>query len=472
MPRHSRFGWLKARVPMYRLFITIFLWFWIAAWGIFATVFLINDLKGIRPVSAPSMYATIAPILAAEAVRTYEVGGADAFARFTQSSSHPDRRIFLLDGFYKDVSGGALTDDGLEVAHAARNGQLVMLGSNIAAYKFISTSGRPYVLLIYLTKSLRIQLIEALWGRNLPFAMGLMLLVTLLCFALAYHIAAPIHSIQSTARRVAQGDLKARVPSNVAKRFDELAALGKDFDSMVDRLEMLIETERNLLNSVSHELRSPLARINLVVAMLKQRYASDADDMLQHLDRDVARIDVLIGQLLILSRLESGLSSSEREDVDVAELVEEVVADCNFEAEASGKSVTFRTTNALLIKGADQHALRSACENVIRNAVRFTQPGTNVEVVLDVDRDALEPQGILSIRDYGPGVPEESLVAIFQPFYRIAAEGQASDGNGLGLAIAAEAVRLHRGTISASNHRPTGLEITVRIPVNRETEIP
>ena len=454
---------------MYRLFLTIFLWFWVAAWGIFATVLLIDDLKGIRQVSAPSMYATIAPILAAEAVRTYEVGGAAAFARFTQSSSLPDRRIFLLDGFYKDVLGGALTNDGLEVAHAARNGQLVMLGSNIAAYKFVSASGRPYVLLIYLTKSLRIELIEALWGKNLPYAIGLMLLVTVLCLMLAYHIAAPIHGIQSTARRVAQGDLKARVPGNVAKRYDELAALGKDFDSMVDRLEMLIESQRDLLNSVSHELRSPLARINLVVAMLKQRYASETDEMFSHLDRDVARIDVLIGQLLALSRLESGVSSSEREDVDMAQLAEWTVADCNFEAEASGKSVSFHTTGVFLLKSANPHALRSACENVIRNAVRFTQPGTNVEVVLNVDQKAVEPLGILSIRDCGPGVPEESLDAIFQPFYRIGGEGQGPEGNGLGLAIAAEAIRLHRGTISASNLCPKGLEVTIRLPIGLDT---
>ncbi|MBB5060868.1 signal transduction histidine kinase [Granulicella aggregans] len=434
-------------------------------------VFLINDLKGIRQVYAPSMYATIAPVLAAEAVRTYEVGGPDAFAVFSQRDFHQNRRIFLLDGFYKDVLGGSLTDDGLRVAHATRNGQLFMLGRNIAAYKLVSASGRPYILLIYLTKSLWIELIDALVGRNLPYTIGLFLLVTALCFVLAYHIAAPIHSIQSTARRVAQGDLKARVPSNVAKRFDELSALAKDFDSMVDRLELLIETQRSLLNSVSHELRSPLARINLAVAMLKERYAADADDMLQHLDRDVERIDVLIGQLLILSRLESGLSSSEREEVDLAQLVEGTVADCHFEAEASGKSVSLHTAGAFLLRSADPHALRSACENVIRNAVRFSQPGTNVEVLLAIDRNGSEPQVTLSVRDYGPGVPEEALDAIFQPFYRIAGDGQEPDGNGLGLAIAAEAIRLHRGTISASNCRPIGLEITIRLPGDLDMDI-
>jgi signal transduction histidine kinase len=289
--------------------------------------------------------------------------------------------------------------------------------------------------------------------------------VTLLCFALAYHIASPIHSIQSTARRVAQGDLKARVPASVSTRFDELAALAKDFDSMVGRLDLLIQTQKNLLNSVSHELRSPLARINLSVALLKKRYSADADDMFQRLDRDVARIDVLMGQLLTLSRLEAGLSSAEREDVDFAQLVEETAADCNFEAEASGKSVSLRTRGPVILENADPHALRSACENVIRNAVRFTQPETNVEVVLEVDRSTPEPVGILSIRDHGPGVPKESLDAIFQPFYRISGDGQGTDGNGLGLAIASEAIRLHRGTISAANRRPTGLEITIRLPI-------
>jgi two-component system sensor histidine kinase CpxA len=318
--------------------------------------------------------------------------------------------------------------------------------------------------MLYLKSDLR-QIEDALLGDGLPFTISLVLLVTLLCLGLAYHIASPIHSIQSTARRVAQGDLKARVPSSVSRRFDELAALAKDFDWMVSRLDSLIQTQKKLLNSVSHELRSPLARINISLALLRNRFAADSDDLFQRLDRDVVRIDLLMGQLLTLSRLESGFSSAEKGDVDFAQLVEEVAADANFEAQALGKSVSLQTTGSIILRNADPHALRSACENIIRNAVRFTPPASDVQIVLEVDRSGPEPLAFLSVRDHGPGVPEDSLRAIFQPFYRVTQDGEATGGNGLGLAIASEAIRLHRGTIRAENLRPTGLEIIIQLPV-------
>jgi two-component system, OmpR family, sensor histidine kinase CpxA len=454
---------------VYRLFLTICLWFWVTAWGMLSIVFLGFQLRGMREVSAPNMYAVVAPILAAEAVRTYESSGPQAFARFSQSDvANKREQLFLLDGFYKDVLSRPLTSDGLRVARAAKNGQLLMLRNDVAAYRFISLSGRPYILMLYLKPSLS-KFGAAVFGEGLPYTISLIVLVTLLCFALAYHIAAPIQSIQSTARRVAQGDLKARVPASVSKRFDELSALAKDFDSMVSRLDLLIQTQKNLLNSVSHEIRSPLARINLSVAILKRRHSEDSDDMFQRLDRDVARVDLLMGQLLTLSRLEAGLSSAEREDVDLTELVEAAAADSNFEAEASGKSVSFRATDEIILGNADPHALRSACENVIRNAVRFTRRGTDVEVVLEVEQGTLGRLAIVTIRDYGPGVPEESLQAIFAPFYRIGGDPEGADGNGLGLAIASEAIRLHHGTISAANRRPIGLEITIRLPIAFET---
>jgi len=417
------------------------------------------------------MYATVAPILAAEAAKTYESGGPQAFARFSQSSvDDHEHQLFLLDGFYKDVLSRPLTNDGLRAAHAAKNGQLVVLRAHIAAYKFVSPSGHPYILLLYLKSGLR-EIGDALLGEGLPYTTSLILLVTLLCFALAHHIASPIHSIQTTARRVAEGDLKARVPASVSRRFDELSFLAKDFDSMVSRLGLLIQTQKNLLNSVSHELRSPLARINLSVALLKRRRAVDDDDIFQRLDRDVARIDLLMGQLLILSRLEAGLSSGEREDVDLVQLMEEVAADCNFEAQASGKSVTLYSSGSVILGHADPYALRSACENIIRNAVRFTPPGSDVEVVLEVDRSAPEPLVAVIVRDHGSGVPEDSLQAIFQPFYRICGDAEGMEGAGLGLAIASEAIRLHRGTVKAANLQPTGLAITIRLPITSETAL-
>ena len=451
---------------MYRLFLKIFFWYWLTAWGMIAIVLLGSRLTAMRKVSsAPNMYAMVAPIMAAEAVKAYESGGPEAFARFSQGDNrNSGRQLLLLDGFYKDVLSRPLTEDGLRAAHAAKDGQLVVLRGRIAAYKFVSSSGHPYILMLYMKSDLR-QIGEILWGEGLPFSISLILLVTLLCFALAYHIASPIHSIQATARRVAQGDLKARVPSSVSRRFDELAPLAKDFDSMVNRLDSLIQNQKNLLNSVSHELRSPLARINISLALLRNRCPADSDDLFQRLDRDVVRIDLLMGQLLTLSRLEARVSSAEREDVDFAQLVEEVAADANFEAQALGKSVSFQTTASIILRNADPHALRSACENIIRNAVRFTPPGSDVQIVLEVDRSAPEPLASLSIRDHGPGVPESSLPAIFQPFYRINSDGEKTGGNGLGLAIASEAIRMHRGTIRAENLRPTGLQIIIQLPV-------
>jgi len=454
---------------MYRLFLKIFFWYWLTAWGMIAVVLLGSRLTSMRQVySAPSMYATVAPIMAAEAVKAYESGGAEAFARFSQSNKRDrERQLFLLDGFYKDVLSRPLTEDGLRAAHAGKDGQLVVLRGRIAVYKFVSSSGHPYILMLYMKSNLR-QIGEILWGEGLPFSISLILLVTLLCFALAYHIASPIHSIQATARRVAQGDLKARVPPSVSRRFDELAPLARDFDSMVNRLDSLIQNQKNLLNSVSHELRSPLARINISLALLRNRCPADSDDLFQRLDRDVVRIDLLMGQLLTLSRLEARVSSAEREDVDFAQLVEEVAADANFEAQVMGKSVSFQTSGSIILRNADPHALRSACENIIRNAVRFTPPGSDVQIVLEVDRNAPEPQAFLSIRDHGPGVPEGSLQAIFQPFYRISGDGEKTGGNGLGLAIASEAIRMHRGTIRAENLRPTGLEIIIQLPVTSD----
>jgi signal transduction histidine kinase len=268
---------------------------------------------------------------------------------------------------------------------------------------------------------------------------------------------------------VAKGDLNVRAPVQIAKRHDELAALALDFDSMVERIGSLVHSQKNLLNTVSHELRSPLARLNMSLGLLRRQSSQESEELIERMEHDVERIDGLMGQLLTLSRLEAGISSSARENVNLTQLIQEVVADGNFEAQGSGKSVRLEPSDDFFIEKADQSALRSACENIIRNAIRYAPPGTAVDVLLRQDQNSLPPQVSLCVRDCGPGVPREFLAKIFQPFFRVkATPGECSHhkGNGLGLAIAYEAIRLHKGSIVASNLSPLGLALEIKLPTS------
>jgi signal transduction histidine kinase len=470
MNSKSKIFRFRDRVPVHRLFVKIFSWFWVTALVIIGIIFVGRRLMDLRPIDSSSMYASVASMLAAEAARAYESGGPAGLTHFANSLAGTNKsQLFLLDESNKDVLARPISRETLRLASAAGKDQLVTkyipLYERVAAYRFVSRSGRPYTLVL-LEHPPAFNLTGVLLSAGIPFLLGLLFVVTVLCFWLAYHIAAPIRSIQSAARRVAQGDLSARVPHAVSLRRDELAALAMDFDSMVERIETLIRTQRNLLTSVSHELRSPLARLNVSLAVMRKHTSREAVDICERMERDVGRIDALIGQLLTLSRLEAGLSLGERENVNFTLLVQEVVADGNFEAHSLGKSVSLESLSNVVLQTADSLALRSACENIVRNAIHFTRPGTEVNVALGIDKAASNRQVFLTVRDQGPGVPKDELQNIFSPFFRINGPGRRKEGNGLGLAIALEAIRLHHGSITASNLNPEGLEISVRLPLS------
>jgi len=208
---------------------------------------------------------------------------------------------------------------------------------------------------------------------------------------------------------VAAGDLSVRAPAEISERHDELAALAADFDVMVERMSAFVRSHKDLLSTVSHELRSPLTRLIMSLTLLRKQSPPESEELLQRMERDVERVDTLMGQLLTLARLETGLSSDTRESVDFSQLVQEVAADGDFEARSCGKSVRLQAEGGVVIEKADQHALRSACENIIRNAIRFTAPGSEVDVILKTERMNPSSQAVLLIRDYGSGVPEELL---------------------------------------------------------------
>jgi two-component system sensor histidine kinase CpxA len=276
-----------------------------------------------------------------------------------------------------------------------------------------------------------------------------------LCYLLAYHLTYPVRKLQRAVERFGRGDLSAR---SATRRRDELGDLGRTFDRMADRIQMLVDAERRLLLDISHELRSPLARLRVAVELARSGQNSEAH--LDRIDKEAERLNSLVGGLLQVTRAEGDPESWRREPVRLDRLLEELVDDSALEARARGSEVRLVSAQPATVEG-DAELLRRAIENVIRNAIRHAPEGSAVEASLE----AANGRAVVRIRDYGPGVPDESLPRIFDAFYRVETDrDRASGGAGLGLSIARRAVELHKGSISARNAEP-GLLVEIDLPV-------
>jgi two-component system sensor histidine kinase CpxA len=299
-------------------------------------------------------------------------------------------------------------------------------------------------------------------------ALVLLGLSGLVCYGLVSYLTGPIVALQTATRRLAAGDLSARTHAGSRARRDEVANLGRDFDAMAGRIETLLLAQNQLLGDISHELRSPLSRLGMALALARRHAGDDNADLrfaLDRIGREKERLNHLIGQLLELTRLESGEAGEPRETVDVEALVREVVADADFEAHATGRSVRLVNAQPCAVEGSAE-LLQRAVENVVRNAARYTPPGTTVQVSLEPDA----AEAVILVRDYGPGVPEAALEKLFQPFYRVAeARDRQSGGAGLGLAITRRAVMSHGGHAVATNAPGGGLQIELRLPLAEST---
>jgi signal transduction histidine kinase len=281
-----------------------------------------------------------------------------------------------------------------------------------------------------------------------------------LCFWLARYLTAPVTTLRGVVRSLAGGDLSARVAPAIAARKDEIGDLARDFDGMAARIEALVGAQRRLVRDVSHELRSPLARLAVALELARRRAGDAAGEQLDRIALEASRLDAMVGQLLTLSGLEAADAPAEREAVDLGALAEEVAADAAFEASARGVTVSAEKVTSCAVQG-DAGALRSALENVLRNAVHFSDTGGTVEITVAPEGGAT----VVRVCDRGPGVPAEHLGDLFQPFFRVEeARDRQRGGAGLGLAIAERTVRLHGGTIAARNRTGGGLEVEIRLP--------
>jgi two-component system sensor histidine kinase CpxA len=292
----------------------------------------------------------------------------------------------------------------------------------------------------------------------MPFWVRVLMMVLifgLVSLLMARMLTRQVRPLRLAAQRMAEGDLSGRVE---LKGNDEISALGVDFNLMAERLNDLLQSQRQLVRDVSHELRSPLARLRVALELAER--AEDRKKALSRIEKEADELECLITGLLSLARLESGQAGLERQRLRLDELISKVVTDADFEAQAHDKRVTLTAEPIVLV--GDGVLLRSAVENVVRNAIRHTPKGSRVEVSLAREGEMC----VIRVRDAGPGVAESQLGLMFDAFTRTAeARERDSGGFGLGLAIARRAMGIHGGDASARNHPQGGLEVSLRLPL-------
>jgi len=327
-----------------------------------------------------------------------------------------------------------------------------------------SSSGNRYVIVVGLPerpplKNIFKTLPPAIFGSRALVILGV---AALICFILARSLTSPIRKLRRAAHQFADGNFSTRVGSEI-KGQGEISDLGRDFDFMAERIETLITTQKRLLGDISHELRSPLARMSVALELARQRSGTEASGALERIEVEANQLNEMIGQLLSLAQLETDTGSYRQERFDLSALLRLVVQDADFEAKGHGRAVEITFCDQVQIEGPEE-MLRRAIENVVRNAVKYTDEGTTVNVSLQVDKGNQRVQ--LRVCDQGPGVPQELLEKLFEPFFRVAdARDRESGGTGLGLAIADRAIRLSGGTIRAMNRPEGGLEVLISLPL-------
>jgi two-component system OmpR family sensor kinase len=446
---------------MHSLFLRIFLLFWVAMALIvgssIATTYTITAHEFDPPDSQRR------PSAAIQASEILAEGGIGALKHWLSSNKDAvvDRELYIVGPDGTEILGRHLPESAVRRLEYVNRESVPGATGNFrpsrVAPQIVAADGSTYTVLF---TPRRPSIFGAL---SLP-AISLTILVIALVVSaltswwLAEHLTAPIRRIQAGARALASENLDVRVSAGLEDRHDELAVLARDFDAMADQLRANRAATTQLLRDISHELRSPLARMRVALGLARQPPA-DFVRQLDRLEKEIERLDSMIGQVLKLARLQGTDVLGIRESFDFDEMLDEVALDANFEGAIKNCQVNLRGAAKAAIAG-NRELMSSAIENVLRNAMRYSPPGQAVEISI-IRGAGLE----IVIRDHGPGVPPAALERIFEPFYRVAeSRDRDSGGEGIGLAITSRVMQAHGGTAKATNAAGGGLEVRLSLP--------
>jgi two-component system sensor histidine kinase CpxA len=446
---------------MRTLFIKIFLWFWLAMAMLIGVTFLITAVTQPDMNVTPGRRAmqTASAIYAQTSIRAFEKDGPAAVEEiFARIDKNANLKATLLDENGKVLVGSPLSPD-LAKSVLPGGAELVFDREKMATVRRVaSEDGKKYIFVTAFDRNLLPFIGVSNRTRAIRF-LATVLTGGLVCYGLAKYLTSPLARLRVATQQFADGKLSTRIGPAIGKRRDEAADLARDFDVMAERIELLVNSQKRLLGDISHELRSPLARLTVALELARRRSGPDAFEYLKRIEQESERLNELIGELLSLARMESESGVLNPETIDMAEFIQGIADDVDFEAQASNRSVNLVGAPTCRVNGSSE-LLRRAVENVARNALHHTPEGTAVEIAVSCKNGRVT----IGVRDFGTGVPEGDLKNIFKPFYRVAdARERATGGVGLGLAIAQRAVSLHGGEISARN-LDRGLMVEIRLP--------
>lgn len=447
------------------LFLKIFLWFWLSTALVVGALFFVNWSMQSEPLTRQwqTYIVESVTINSQTAEQIYKNGGKPGLDEFINRIAGAERVISvgIFDRNKNRISGNEPTEEAVELldrSYDNGNTEFKRMPDQTIGAKKIRLGDADYLFVVQYRRPPQTPFLTEAKNRFLQI-LAVIFTAGLGCYALALYLSSPISKLRAATKKLANGDLQTRVAVLVGNRHDELAALARDFDEMAERIESLINSQKRLTRDVSHELRSPLARLNVALELAKAKSNGGEDNkFLDRIERESKQLNDMISQILTLSKLESQSETIEKRDINIGKLVEKIVADADFEAQSQNKKVEITQNSDARIFGSE-NLLSSAVENVLRNAVRYTRDKVEISV------NGGERETVIKIRDHGSGVPNEELAKLFKPFHRVAeARERKSGGVGLGLAIAEQAVHAHKGKISAQNADGGGLIVEIKLP--------